>query len=304
MNALELAGMTLAWMVLFQRTGRELRSHTYTTYLYGIRQLTKGLKELRASLVRPDRDIGPRYARWLVEQGYAPNTIAHRIAIARSLFAAMVWCDVLPTNPVIGMRVRVQRDLQEKGYTSIEALRLLMVCDPLERTIVLLGAEAGLRISEVLALRWENVLFGERPCLNIIEGKGGRSRRVWASRALVGALERVRAAAPAGEGRVCWKWRSDNALRERLRRLTMRAGIRWLGFRGFRHLCAALLLERAGSEVAVADHLGHQYTETSRIYYGRFPRLRTAVADGLLLPGQDMAPVLRQLSLFELDPAA
>lgn len=298
--------MTLAWMVLFQRTGRDLRSHTYTTYLYGVRQLTKGLKDMGASLLRPDRDLGPRYARWLVEHGYAPNTVAHRIAIARSLFAAMVWCDVLPSNPILGMRMRVQRDLQEKGYSTAEALRLLMVCDPFERALVLLGAEAGLRISEVLALRWEHVLFGDRPFLNIIEGKGGRSRRVWASASLVAALQRMRSTAPAGEARVCWKWRSDSALRAQLRRLTQRAGIRWLGFRGLRHLCAALVLERSGSEVAVADHLGHQYTETSRLYYGRFPRLRTAVADGLLLPAQEVqaAPAVRQLSLFDLEPAA
>ena len=55
---------------------------------------------------------------------------------------------------------------------------------------MLLGAHAGLRVSEMTALKWEDIDLGSAT-LKVVAGKGGKTARVNLLSTLVEALEHV-----------------------------------------------------------------------------------------------------------------
>ncbi len=66
------------------------------------------------------------------------------------------WVD---TNPIKLVRQSAKRE-RTPDVLELEELQLLLTkLAPRERTLVLLDAATGLRVSELLALRWEDVDF-------------------------------------------------------------------------------------------------------------------------------------------------
>ena len=74
-------------------------------------------------------------------------------------------------------------------YDDDEFAALLDAADnPFDRVLVLLGAHAGLRAGECVALRWADVNLAGRD-LAIRQGKGGQARTVAMSTSLKQALQ-------------------------------------------------------------------------------------------------------------------
>ncbi len=76
------------------------------------------------------------------------------------------------------------------AYTQTEVLWLERTSESYTLYIVLLGAHAGLRVSEMTALRWDGIDLGSTS-LKVVAGKGGKTARVNLSSTLVETLEQV-----------------------------------------------------------------------------------------------------------------
>lgn len=128
--------------------------------------------------------------------------------------------------------------------------------------IVLLGAHAGLRVSEMTALRWEDVdTSGDS--LTVREGKGNKTARISLSASLVRALERVPPEERLGHVLPC---RSRQAVFERLETLCRRARIACKGVHALRHSAGTRLRAETGDLSLVADHLRHASLDMARSY--------------------------------------
>jgi integrase len=206
--------------------------------------------------------LGASFARELEAKGKSYATVAARVTAARTLYAALRWPGATQADPF--RDVKLSRDPtprweKRSPYRLADVERLVAAAAPRDAVLVLLGAHAGLRVSEACALEWSDVdLCGGE--LRVKSGKGGKARTA----PLSGRLTATLAALQNGPGRVLGI--SPRGARKALERLTKRAGVPYLGVHSLRLSSGTRLYRDTGDLETVARHLGHSTLETSRIY--------------------------------------
>ena len=127
------------------------------------------------------------YRQWLKDAGQSDQTIEDRLIVVKQLFK---WAagkgKMLAANPLADATVPEPPPTPQPCFTPQQVELLLRNAKPSERPIWALMAYTGLRVGEVVALRWQHVLFdrGEHGFINVQLGgsngttKGKRSRLV------------------------------------------------------------------------------------------------------------------------------
>lgn len=201
----------------------------------------------------------------------SPATIALRVAAARSMFAALRWAGATDGDPFAEARPRstaADDDVAARAYSEYQLVDLLgHARDDDERLVLLLGAHAGLRVSEMLALRWDHLdLAGSSLTVPGTDACVALSRPLRA--ALVEAELRARRDDRARPSVL--RLRSQYGVYRRLRRLCERAEVRFKGVRGLRHLAAARIV-RSGGDL---EHVQHALRLGGRDAARRYSHLR------------------------------
>jgi integrase len=94
------------------------------------------------------------------KQGFSGSSIhGMRTALGKVLQTAVDW-NYLEHNPARGIRLGDRTPVQERVYLLPKQLSLLLtsLSEPC-RTLVLIVTLTGLRIEELLALRWKHIEF-------------------------------------------------------------------------------------------------------------------------------------------------
>ncbi|GAC1655849.1 MAG: hypothetical protein NVS4B6_32240 [Mycobacterium sp.] len=156
---------------------------------------------------------------------------------------------------------------------------------PRDRLMLLIGAYAGLRVSEIVNLRVEHVDF-DNGMLEVHAGKGDKDRNVplhqriaWDMKLFLGDRTEgwVFPAARESHGstghlmpRVVQRMIADAALRAKI--------VRHVTPHKLRHSFATLALSKGADIMEIKDLLGHSSVATTQIYLSCMPeRLRGAV---------------------------
>jgi integrase/recombinase XerC len=271
-------GLTEAYLFLHGSKGARVSRHTLRTYRRGLLDLLRGWPH--ENLLRPSRDAGVLYIRRLettpVDSDGAlpqPATLQVKLAAARTVYHALRWAGATEARPFED--VRVAKDAtpaweKRRPYADGEVDALLELASVAERVVVLLGAHAGLRVSEMTALRWEDVdLRGGT--LHVRSGKGGKSAHVRMTRRLRRALGALRAEGSTPgrqrEAALVLPWGTDHT-RKHFRRLCARAGVEYAsaGVHGLRHGAGTRYYRQTHDLGRVAAHLRHADIQTTRIY--------------------------------------
>lgn len=284
--------LTEAHLTLHGQSGVGTSAHTLRAYRRGITELcTLWAGE---SLLRPARDAGALYVQRLragerdpilegAEDGkrgrkpkrgpLSPATVELRLAAARALYDALRWAGATEADPFRGVRTGRDTNREEdvaglKVYSEAELIELLAQADDLQdRVFILLGAHAGLRVSEMLGLTWDDVDFGGRELL-VRAGKGNKTALVQITPKLAVELEayrRERLAAGITQGPVL-RLRSQFGIYRRLRLLADRANVRFKGIHALRHAAGTKLYRQTGDLGQVQDHLRHATLDMARRY--------------------------------------
>jgi integrase len=229
----------------------------------------------------------PEVQRFILEQlkkGYAWETASHmRHLLSKVLGTAKAWRYV-PDNPVLGVEMPERTLKRPRRSLSIEELRkLLSKMNEPERTITMLAAIAGLRIGEILGLRWGRVHLDrhsmeiEETCYKGVFGspKSRASRRTAPlAPVVVHALQahRSRCANTSADALVfCDRngepLSADNLRKKRLSSACRRAGVRRIDWHTLRHTYSTLLHD-LGTPVKVQQTLlGHSSAATTMDVY-------------------------------------
>ncbi len=283
--------LTEAHLTLHGQAGVGTSAHTQRAYRRGFVELITMWHDV--NLLRPARDAGALYVQRLrsgdraaitdeVEQGrrgrrpkrgpLAPATVELRVAAARALYAALRWAGATDADPFRDVRggrhaTRDEDVMAGKAYTEFELIELLAHArDDDDRLLLLLGAHAGLRVSEMLALRWDDVELAAQRLL-VRAGKGGKDALVSLTPKLVEALRGAERAALAGDRRpTVVRLRSQYGVYRRLRRLCERAEVRFRGVHALRHAAGTRLYRQTGDLGQVQDHLRHATLDMARRY--------------------------------------
>jgi len=299
-DAAALWDLTQAWLILHGRKGATVGLRTLGSYREallprprpsatgGVSPTTtakgkgKGTALLDAwvgeNLLHPAREAGTAWLRGLEAAGCAPSTVRVYLAGARALYAALRGAGATAADPFKDLHPApdpVPRWEKRQPYSDEEVAALLAHADGPDRVVVLLGAHAGLRASEMVALRWIDVHLDRRR-LVVHSGKGGKKRTVPLSTSLISELARASAArdggdgdpsAPDGGGARVLPYKDRLAVWYRLRALARCAGVTPMGVHSLRHYAGTRLTrENNGNLRPTQKMLGHGSIATSEIY--------------------------------------
>jgi len=252
--------LTESYLYLFGPKGARVSPHTLRTHKTSLEHLIEYSREHGLSLLKASSEDGARYARDL-EQSFKPSSVGVRLAGGRLLYKALAWAGLEVGHPLLDVRPAPDPTAKwdkRRPYREDELGKLLGLEQPLITRLVLLGAHAGLRVSESLALEWEDVHFSSET-LMVKRGKGGKTRTVPLGGTLMRALEAGKAEARPLE-------LSTFTVRLRLIAACETAQVEYLGYHALRHAAGTRMYRETGSLETVARFLGHSSLETARVY--------------------------------------
>jgi integrase len=233
------------------------------------------------------RRIEAYKAQKLVEK-LSPKTVNNHLTVLRKMLSvAQEWDLIEHVPPVKWLRVPPQKF----DFLSFEeAERLVKATDTSWRPAILVGLRCGLRLGEIMGLRWQDVdLVAGRLVVNrtvsrgrIGSPKNGRTREVPLGLEVLRALKEHRhlkgeLVFPAFDGRLLHR----NETKHPLWRACKRAGLRLVGWHVLRHTFASHLVMRGAPIKAVQELLGHSTIEMTMRYAHLSPNVTREVV-GLL----------------------
>ena len=251
-----------AHLTLHGSAGSRVSLHTLAAYRRGLNDLLKAWQG--ENLLRPRRNAGVLYVREL-EGRLKPASVGVKLAAAKAFYAALRWSGATDTAPFADVRAAVDKTPaweKRDAYTRTEVHWLERTSESYTLYIVLLGAHAGLRVSEMTALKWEDIDLGSGT-LKVVAGKGGKTARVNLSSTLVDTLEQVPLEKRTG---YLLPARSRIAVYKRLEAACRVAKVKFKGVHALRHAAGTRLRDETGDLALVADHLRHSSLDTARGY--------------------------------------
>jgi integrase/recombinase XerC len=263
------------------RVERRVSPNTLRSYQDDLGVLCRYLCEVHgeaADLKSVDPARLRRYLAWLTGQGYAPSTVARRLACVRSLFRYLRRQGTVGTDPSAGLRNpkqprRLPRLLRiEQVIQLLDSVPTDTRAGVRDRAMLETLYGGGLRVSELVGMNVEDLDL-ERELVRV-RGKGRRERLC-----------------PIGPMAVCWlkHWvplrrtkqphEPSLFLNQRGTRLTtrsvgrlMEAYLMRIGLvnaaspHTLRHSFATHLLDRGADLRSVQELLGHRALTTTQIY--------------------------------------
>ena len=236
-----------------------LSNNTILTYLAAVRQFYKHYNDLNGATVR-------EYKLFLIEN-YKPRTVNVRIRAINSLLEYLDMSDIRTSAIKIQQKSYLEDVISEEDYAFFKN------CLKKEKNlfwyfVIRFMASTGVRVGELVKIKVEHLRAGHFD----LYSKGGKSRRVFIpeklqSEALVWIDDRnVKGGFVFLNKR--GKLMTARGISGQLKKLAVKHGIdpAVVYPHSFRHRFAKSFLERYNDISLLADLLGHESIETTRIY--------------------------------------
>lgn len=204
------------------------------------------------------------YKSRLVNLGYQPKTVNNHLTVLRTILQIALEWRVLREAPRIKPLRLPKKDVLFLDFGEAEALAA--AAHGVFRPMIIFALNTGLRIGEMLALRWGDITL--RPAQvrvartdwlgEIGTPKGGCARSVPLNKKALAALQEV----PRRPGELVFCTESGRAFTYRqahwaLGQICKRSGEKVVGWHGLRHSFASHLVMRGVPLTAVQKLLGH-----------------------------------------------
>jgi integrase len=220
-----------------------------------------------------------------LEEGHQKKSINNHLTALRKLFnLAVEWCRLERAPKVRGFALKVQPVDEDEFLTFEESDRLLRAAEPEWRPMLAVALKTGLRVGELLALKWSDLdlvagqLVVRRTLWRGQEGepKGGRHRPVPLCDEASTVLKAHRhlkgpyVFCDAAGGRL-----THSIVKDVVPKACIRAGLaKRMTWHGLRHSFASHLVIRGASLKAVQELLGHESIEMTLRYAHLTPDVR------------------------------
>ncbi|MFM7816954.1 MAG: tyrosine-type recombinase/integrase [Verrucomicrobiota bacterium] len=212
------------------------------------------------------------FEKWItsVAKSAATHTNFRRVCGTFFTFAQQRRWIPAETNPVSAVVGRKAARVETEVFSADELQRLLNAADPDQLPTLLLGAFAGLRVSETQRLRWENIKWDEDQI--VVEASGAKTAR----RRTVPICEALRKwllPISVKEGPI-WPHKGW-AHAKRQQQLALDAGVAWKD-NGLRHSYISYRLAVTQNENVVALEAGNSPTMIHQHYKALVSRREAA----------------------------
>jgi integrase len=245
---------------------------------------------------------------YLLESGLSTRSVNHTHRVLHKAFGqAMKW-GIIPRNPCDATDPPRPKTTEMQTLTSDQVNTLLEgTAGELNQALYLLAVSSGLRLGELLGLRWSDVDFDgkrlfvrralqqTRGGLEFVEPKTAKSRRaVMLSTSAIAGLKEHRRQQVEERLSLGRAWNDQdlvfpNTIGEpsdpgtastHFQAVLKRLGLPKIRFHDMRHTCASLLLQAGTHPKIVQEMLGHStITLTMDTYSHSIPSTHTEAAD-------------------------
>jgi integrase/recombinase XerD len=254
-----------------------LARHTLEGYRRDLKKLSDWAQHNKKQIHELTRQELRGWIAQLSKDGLAPSSIARAVSAARGLFRFLMLDGHIRIHPTEDLQTPQKFGHLPTFLTEEEINRLFAAPDISkeegirDRTILELLYAAGLRVSELVALKQADVDLNSG--LVVCYGKGSKERRVPIGKSAIHWLQQY-AGAKAGYGRQSL----PNLFTHRGKPLTRQfvwtivknqarsAGIKAISPHTLRHSFATHLLQRGADSRSVQALLGHSDISTTQIY--------------------------------------
>jgi site-specific recombinase XerD len=164
------------------------------------------------------------------------------------------------------------------------------VANPKHRLLLMIGYGAGLRRSEIISLKWEDILFDEHK-IHVKQSKGNKDRMVMLPYMIVSFLKDYRKLYPSDDwvfgGQYKGEALSAGTVQAVMRQAVLKAGLeKRATVHTLRHSFATHLLESGTDIRYIQELLGHSSLKTTMIYTHITPKATRKIISPLdQLPG-------------------
>jgi excisionase family DNA binding protein len=217
---------------------------------------------------------------WRLRSRNSKSTANRYLALLKKMFSLAIDEGYLETNPAAKIKKSSEKDLlKERVLTEDEEARLKSASYPVLRSIISVALHTGMRLQEILSLRWAQVNFAEM-MLTAERTKSGKPRTIPLNAALHNELLNLRSL----DGRSPFVFPNPKTgkplttVKTAFGAACRRAGISELRFHDLRHTFGSRLVEKGADIETVRSLLGHaSIVVTQRYVHSTDERRRTAV---------------------------
>jgi integrase len=284
-----------SWVATYQgRTSRLIQEHTRADYAARLEHdAIPYFEGMMLTEIEP-QDL-KAFAAHVAGRGVKANTVRLALAPVKALFATAFEEGKIRVNPAAGIRIAVPRPFElvdedegpdRKALSEEQLVAVLEQLDERWRLFFLVLVQLGLRIGELLELRWRDVDLGAgkvKVRRRFYRGQVGPPKTKYGRRTLSLTVELRRAlwayrkSTRAGDSELVFtaargrRVDGSNLMSRVLKPAAVEAGIgewihvdgsppraeTWVGFHTFRHTCATLLFGAGWNPKQVQLWLGH-----------------------------------------------
>jgi integrase/recombinase XerD len=208
-----------------------------------------------------------RYLAALVKSGVSAETVNVAVSAIKLYYVHVLqrpYQELRIPRPRSGKKLRTV-------LTQAECFSIFRQVDnPKHKLMLLIGYGAGLRLSEIIYLRWEDILFAEHK-IHLKQTKGSRERMVMLPWSVVSYLENYRKLYPSEgwvfQGQYKGEPISTSTVQQVMRKAVEKAGLtKKATVHTLRHSFATHLLESGTDLRFIQELMGHKDIKTTVIY--------------------------------------
>lgn len=266
---------------LFDKATANRADRTLETYGHDLRNFSRFAEAAGVDLAGCNHVVVQQYLAGLKERGLKPGSIDQHFRTVKTMFRWAVKQGFLAADPMRLLTRPLVPDTVPWVPEAADVNRLLDACSNTwegrrNRALIALLVDSGLRISEALQLRVEDIHFHPLRTITVRNGKGQRGRIAYFDVAAAQCLRvwlKVRAPAQREDWLFC---RQDGRpfrrryAAEILYRLSARAGLpRKINPHALRHFAATHILRKTGDLELVRRVLGHS-SLTMALRYAKY----------------------------------
>jgi integrase len=297
---------------LAYKRDRKVKLSTQIDYEHMVARYKKVFAKKFGERVGPE-DVTPEmveeFRDALIAQGLSDRTVNKYLTVLHGIF---VWAQrryKLPINPVANVERRPQAKRGNIDVFSREEVLALVRAAGSEQdgTIYLTAAFTGLRLGELLALRWRDVDFANSAIHvrhsftngRVDTPKSGQERTVPMADEVAQALARLgKRENHTGDDDLVFSGAkgghvAGHKLRDRYKKALKKAGLRELRFHDLRHTFGSHAIRTADSR-EVMEWMGHQDLATTQRYLQFKPRQDAARRISAAFRGSELPPDRRE----------
>jgi len=256
---------------------RDVKPSTLSDYRHMARRLDRSFGETSIDRIAPE-DI----ERWRAGLTCSNRTTQKYLIVLNGIFKRAMKVYRLPANPMTLVerpRVRHSSEIQVLSAAEVRAL-VRATSSELHKALLVTAAFTGLRMGELLALRWKEVDFAAET-IRVVRSftvggesspKSGKPRsvpmiaEVAAALARVGDRDRFRGEEDLVFAGAAGGHLDSKDVRAAYKAALVRAGLRDLRFHDLRHTFGTRAVEQAASILELKEWMGHANVQTTMRY--------------------------------------